>query len=91
MFVAGLFTVFAWRITRAATVLTEMLTADFRGVATCDRAKMYWQLGRLQWCRAHLHRDLQALADSNDGMPDTLLALDEQVETDMNQVRDIGG
>jgi transposase len=65
-FVAGLFTVFAWRGTRAATVLTELLTDDFAGVVTCDRAKMYWKLGQLQWCWAHLKRDFQALADSDD-------------------------
>jgi hypothetical protein len=47
-------------------VLTELLTDDFAGVVMCDRAKMYWMLGRLQWCWAHLHRDFQALAESND-------------------------
>jgi transposase len=67
-FVAGLFTVFALRGTRAATVLTELLTEDFAGVVICDRAKMYWALGRLQWCWAHLTRDFQALADSQDGV-----------------------
>jgi transposase len=67
-FVGGLFTVFALRATRAATVLTELLTGDFAGVTTCDRAKMYWMLGRLQWCWAHLKRDFQALADSDDGV-----------------------
>src|SRR6201996_1514603 len=65
-FVAGLFTVFAWRVTRAAAVLTEVLTEDYAGVVICDRAKMYWRLGRLQWCWAHLKRDFQALADSDD-------------------------
>ncbi len=65
-FVAGLFTVFAWRGTRAATVLTELLTDDYEGVVTCDRAKMYWMVERLQWCWAHLKRDFQALADSDD-------------------------
>jgi len=65
-FVAGVFTVFAWRGTRAATVLTELVTDDYTGVVTCDRAKMYWQVGRLQWCWAHLTRDFQALADSDD-------------------------
>ena len=65
-FVAGLFTVFALRGTRAATVLTEWLTDDFAGVVICDRAKMYWALGWLQWCWAHLKRDFQALADSED-------------------------
>ncbi len=67
-FVAGLFTVFAVRGTRAATVLTELLTDAFTGVVVCDRAKMYWGLGRLQWCWAHLARDFQALADSEDGV-----------------------
>jgi transposase len=28
---------------------------------------MYWGLGRLQWCGAHLARAFQALADSEDG------------------------
>jgi hypothetical protein len=67
-FVAGLFTVFAVRGTRAATALTELLTDAFTGVVVCDRAKMYWGLGRLQWCCAHLARDFQALADSEDGV-----------------------
>src|SRR5271170_6286817 len=65
-FVAGAFTVFAWRGTRAATVLTEMLKDDWTGIVNCDRAKMYWMLGRLQWCWAHLKRDFQALIDSGD-------------------------
>jgi transposase len=67
-FVGGLFTVFAWRATRAATVLTDLLRDGFAGVVMCDRAKMYWMLGRLQWCWAHLKRDFQALADSDDGV-----------------------
>ena len=65
-FVAAHFTVFALRLTRAATVLTEHLTDRFCGVVMCDRAKMYWSLGRLQWCWAHLKRDFQALIDSDD-------------------------
>jgi transposase len=65
-FVAGLFTVFAVRGTRVATVLSGLLTDAFAGVVVCDRAKMYWGLGRLQWCWAHLARDFQALADSKD-------------------------
>ncbi len=64
--VARQFTVFAQRTTRAATVLTELLGTEFGGVVTCDRAKMYWMLGRLQWCWAHLKRDFQALIDSGD-------------------------
>ena len=65
-FVASAFTVFAVRTTRAATVLHELLADTFRGIVTCDRAKMYWSLGRLQWCWAHLNRDFQALIDSGD-------------------------
>ncbi len=65
-FVAGLFTVFAARGSRAGTALTTSLTDRFTGVVTCDRAKMYWAVGRLQWCWAHLKRDFQGLADSED-------------------------
>jgi transposase len=65
-FVAGAFTVFALRGSRAATALTELLGEGFAGVMSCDRAKMYWQCGRLQWCWAHLKRDFQALIDHRD-------------------------
>lgn len=67
-FVAGLFTVFTVRGSRAATALTTFLTDQFTGVVSCDRAKMYWAVGKLQWCWAHLKRDFQALADSDDGV-----------------------
>jgi transposase len=63
-FVARLFTVFAVRATREATALTALLGEQFRGVVNCDRAKMYWHLGNLQWCWAHLKRDFQAMIDS---------------------------
>ncbi len=66
-FVARKFTVFALRATREATAVVELLTAEFTGVVTCDRAKMYWCAGRLQWCWAHLKRDFQALIDGGDG------------------------
>jgi transposase len=66
-FVATTYTVFALRTTRAATVLQELLTDAFDGVIHCDRAKMYWQKGKLQWCWAHLKRDFQALIDNPDG------------------------
>jgi transposase len=37
-------------------------------VATCDRLKSYWWIGRLQWCWAHLRRDFQAMIDrDNEG------------------------
>ena len=65
-FVAGSYTVFALRTTRAATVLQELLTNTFSGVVNCDRAKMYWRIGRPQWCWAHLKRDFQSLIDHPD-------------------------
>ena len=63
-FVARLFTVFAVRGTREATALETFLTDKFHGIVTCDRAKMYWQVERLQWCWAHLKRDFQAMIDT---------------------------
>jgi transposase len=63
-FVARLFTVFTVRPTREATTLGVFLRETFQGVVNCDRAKMYWYLGRLQWCWAHLKRDFQAMIDS---------------------------
>ena len=55
-FVARRFTVFALRTTRAGTVLGELFGEAYHGVMDCDRAKMCWMLGRLQWCWAHLKR-----------------------------------
>ena len=63
-FVARLFTVFAVRPTREATALVVFLSEKFGGVVTCDRAKMYWRIERLQWCWAHLKRDFQAMIDT---------------------------
>ena len=65
-FVAASYTLFALRTTRAATVLQELLTEAYKGVVNCDRAKMYWKIGRPQWCWAHLKRDFQALIDHPD-------------------------
>ncbi len=65
-FVAATFTVFVLRPTRKAIVLTETIGADFKGSINCDRAKMYFQYHKLQWCWAHLKRDFQALIDSSD-------------------------
>jgi len=65
-FVARTFTVFALRGSRAATAIGELLGETFTGVMSCDRAKMYWRCGRLQWCWAHLSRDFQALVDHPD-------------------------
>lgn len=65
-FVAASYTLFALRTTRAATVLDDLLTEAFGGVVNCDRAKMYWNKGRPQWCWAHLKRDFQALIEHPD-------------------------
>lgn len=64
--VAPHYTAFALRTTRGAVVLDELLTDKFSGIVNCDRAKMYWQCGRLQWCWAHVKRDFQALIDHAD-------------------------
>jgi hypothetical protein len=63
-FVAATFTFFACRLTRAGEVAKDLLGSGFDGIIPCDRAKMYWTFGRLQWCWAHLKRDFQALIDS---------------------------
>ncbi len=49
-----------------ATAITDLLGETFAGVMSCDRAKMSWQCGRLQWCWAHLKRDFQALVEHPD-------------------------
>jgi transposase len=67
-FVAATFTVFAFRLSRAADVLGELLGCAFSGVVVCDRAKMYWGCGQLPWCWAHRQRDFQALVDHSDGV-----------------------
>jgi transposase len=63
-FVAATFTLFATRTSRAADILTDWLGEAYMGVIHCDRARMYWSFGRLQWCWAHLKRDFQGLIDS---------------------------
>jgi len=61
--VTATFTFFACRTSRAADVLSGLLGESYAGVIHCDRARMYWRFGRLQWCWAHLKRDFQALID----------------------------
>jgi transposase len=63
--VAKTFTVFACRTSHAADVLTDLLGETYAGIIHCDRARMYWRFGRLQWCWAHLKRDFQALIDDS--------------------------
>ena len=67
-FVAATFTVFACRVSRAADVPEQMLGAAFAGVIHCDRARMYWAFGRLQYCWAHLKRDFAGLTGSSCGV-----------------------
>ena len=54
---------FAIFSSRKGEALPKLLGDSFRGIVNCDRAKMYWQAERLQWCWAHLNRDCQALTD----------------------------
>ena len=62
--VAKNFVVFAVFGTRAATAITALLGMDFKGIIHCDRAKMYYIASNLQWCWAHLIRDIQGMIDS---------------------------
>ena len=64
--VAPKIAVFAIFCSRKADALPKLLGSAFTGVINCDRAKMYWQAKRLQWCWAHLKRDFQALIDHPD-------------------------
>lgn len=66
-FVAASFTLFAIRPSRKAEVPLAILGEDFDGVIQCDRAKMYWSCGWLQWCWAHLKRDFQKWSEHPDG------------------------
>ena len=75
-FVAASFTLFATRTSRAADILADWLGEAYTGVIHCDRARMYWSFGRLQWCWAHLKRDIQGLIDSRcHKAPDSALGL----------------
>lgn len=67
-FVARTFTLFACSLTRAATVPQHLLGTTYAGIIHCDRARMYWAFGRLQYCWAHLKRDFQGLIDSPCGV-----------------------
>lgn len=65
--VAPLFAVFGIFGNRSRESL-KGLVGDYSGVIiNCDRAKMYLDGQRLQWCWAHLKRDFQKLIDSSDG------------------------
>lgn len=64
--VARLFAVFTIRPTRSGEAVGGLLGEGYTGIVNCDRAKMYWQAKHLQWCWAHLKRDIQALIDHSD-------------------------
>ncbi len=65
--VAPMFAVFGIFGNRSRESLVS-LVGDYSGIiVNCDRAKMYLDGKRLQWCWAHLKRDLQKLIDSPDG------------------------
>lgn len=65
--VAPLFAVFGIFANRSRESLLA-LVGNYQGIIlNCDRAKMYLDGKRLQWCRAHLKRDFQKLIDSPDG------------------------
>lgn len=65
--VAPLFAVFGIFANRSRESLVS-LVGDYKGIIlNCDRAKMYLDGRRLQWCWAHLKRDFQKLIDSPDG------------------------
>ena len=62
--VASNFVVFAVFSSRAARAIGVLLGENFQGIINCDRAKMYYVAKHLQWCWAHLIRDIQAMIDS---------------------------
>jgi len=65
--VAPLFAVFGIFGDRSRRSLVALI-GNYQGIIlNCDRAKMYLDGKRLQWCWAHLKRDIQKLIDSPDG------------------------
>jgi transposase len=61
--VAPLASLFRIAYDRTRRMAEKLLGKDYAGVATCDRLKSYWWIGRIQWCWAHLRRDFQAMID----------------------------
>lgn len=75
-FRAGNFVVFSIRASRGSEVLIELLGAEFNGVLGCDYFSAYRKFmgtmtGLIQFCLAHLIRDLKYLAEH----PDPILGL----------------
>ena len=64
--VAPMFAVLGFFGNRSRESLISLL-GDYSGVIlNCDRAKMYLDGKKLQWCWAHLKRDIRKLIDSHD-------------------------
>jgi len=65
--VAQTFAVFGIFANRSRESLVALI-GNYQGIIlNCDRAKMYLDGKRLQWCWAHLKRDFQKLIDSPNG------------------------
>ena len=64
--VARRFAVFGLFADRSRESLLTLIGRDSSAVVHCDRAKMYLDGRRLQWCWAHLKRDLRARIESPD-------------------------
>jgi transposase len=89
--VAPTFTFFAVRLTKAASVIHELLTLEFNGTVVSDRAKAYLWLKYHQWCWAHLKRDFEkmAAASGNAGkVGQKLLDMTHQMFHDWHRYRD---
>jgi transposase len=64
--VAAQFAVFGIFLSRKRDALAALI-GNYAGIIlNCDRAKMYFDGDRLQWCWAHLKRDIQKLIDNPD-------------------------
>jgi len=65
--VAPMFAVFGIFGNRSRESLVSLL-GDYSGIiVNCDRARTHLDGKQLQWCWAHLKRDIQKLIDSSDG------------------------
>ena len=64
--VASTFTVFGIFANRKRESLKALVGNYQEVILNCDRAKMYFDGKQLQWCWAHLKRDIQKMIDSPD-------------------------
>lgn len=63
---APLYTVFGIFPNRKRDSLVSLVGSYQKVILNCDRARMYLDAKKLQWCWAHLKRDIQKLIDSAD-------------------------